>query len=258
MTLEEFFHENPKCALAFSGGTDSCYLLYAAIQCGCDVKAYYVNSPFQPAFELADANRLVAELGASLEVIEVDTLQEPKVQVNPENRCYYCKQLIFQNILERAKKDGYSVILDGTNASDQVSDRPGMKALEEMKVLSPLRLCGITKPQVRRRSKEANLFSWEKPSYACLATRIPAGQALFACDLERVEASEQALQKWGLRDFRVRMYRYGAEVAALEVEKSQWKMAKEGINEIRELLKTWFQDVVLEDNCRKAEKLEDL
>ncbi len=147
MTIEEFFQKYPRVAIAFSGGVDSAYLLYAAKQYAEAVTAYYVKSAFQPEFELADAKRLAAELGVELKVLLVDVLADSAVTDNPANRCYYCKRRIFTRIMESADLDGYSVLLDGTNASDDVSDRPGMKALAELQVLSPLRLCGLTKEE---------------------------------------------------------------------------------------------------------------
>lgn len=156
MTLKEFFEKYPKAAIAFSGGVDSSYLLNMGIQYGADVKAYYVKSQFQPEFEMEDAVRLGRQLNANMEIIHVNVLENEAVVKNPENRCYYCKQSIFGTILAKAAADGYTVILDGTNASDDAGDRPGMKALQEMKVLSPLRMCGLTKTEIRKRSKEAD------------------------------------------------------------------------------------------------------
>ena len=151
MTLAEFFQKNKKVALGFSGGVDSSYLLYAALQNGASVRAYYVKAAFQPEFELEDAKRLAKELGADMKILPVDVLQAKEVTANPANRCYYCKTKIFGTILAEAKKDGYSVLMDGTNASDDAGDRPGMKALQELKVCSPLRGCGTDKgrnPQI--------------------------------------------------------------------------------------------------------------
>ena len=143
MNLEAFFREHPKAALAFSGGVDSAYLLYAAKKYGAQVRAYYVRTDFQPQFEYDDALRLVRELGAEMVTLPLDVLEEPAIAENPSNRCYYCKRKLFSAIQEAARADGFHLLLDGTNASDQVSDRPGMKALEELSVLSPLRLCGL-------------------------------------------------------------------------------------------------------------------
>lgn len=140
MTLQEFFTEHPKAALGFSGGVDSSYLLYAGIKAGADIRPYFIKTAFQPEFELEDAKRLCAQLGAELHIIELDALANPDVVKNPANRCYYCKTGLFGTLQQRAKADGYTVLLDGTNASDDAGDRPGMKALTEMSVLSPLRL----------------------------------------------------------------------------------------------------------------------
>ena len=109
--LKAFFEENPKVALAFSGGVDSAYLLYAAVRFGADVRAYYVKTPFQPAFEYEDALRLAGELGAEMVTIHLDVLSDPAIAENPKNRCYFCKIRIFTAILEQAKADGYSLII---------------------------------------------------------------------------------------------------------------------------------------------------
>ena len=129
MTLEEFFRENPECALAFSGGTDSAFLLYAAKKYARRVRAYYVSSAFQPRFELDDARRLASELCAEMSVLKVDVLATEEVRTNPPDRCYHCKRAIFSAISAAARADGFTVLLDGTNASDNAGDRPGMRAL---------------------------------------------------------------------------------------------------------------------------------
>ena len=237
MTLQEFFEKNPKAAIAFSGGVDSSYLLQEGMRFGKDIKAYYVKSQFQPEFELADAKRLATELGANMQIIEVDVLQQEAVIQNPPNRCYYCKQAIFGTILAAAAADGYTVILDGTNASDDANDRPGMQALAEMLELSPLRLCGLTKDEIRKKSREAGLFTWEKPAYACLATRIPSGMQITGDLLTRVEGAEGALFAMGFKDFRVRVREGGA---LLQFHRTQMEEARARRAEITEKLKPWF------------------
>ena len=212
MELREFFERHPKCALAFSGGTDSALLLCEARRLGADVKAYFVKGPFQPQFELEDARRLAKELGAEMEVIETDVLALPEVAENGPRRCYYCKRAIFSLIFERARRDGYDTVIDGTNASDQVDDRPGMQAIAELGVLSPLRLCGITKAMVREMSAAAGLFTARKPSYACLATRVPTGTAITREALEKVERGEEALREMGFSDLRLRLEGTGARL----------------------------------------------
>ena len=237
MTLEDFFARHPRTALGFSGGTDSAYLLYAGLSLGADVRPYYIKTQFQPEFELADAKCLATELGANLQIIEVDVLQQEAVIQNPPNRCYYCKQAIFGTILAAAAADGYTVILDGTNASDDANDRPGMQALAELRVLSPLRLCGLTKDEIRRKSREAGLFTWDKPAYACLATRIPSGMQITGEFLTRVEGAEGALFAMGFTDFRVRVREGGA---LLQFHRAQMEEARARRAEITEKLKPWF------------------
>ena len=243
MTLEEFFRSVPKAALAFSGGTDSAFLMWAAKHYGCDLKAYYVNSAFQPEFELEDAQRLSEELSVPMKIVEKDILAVPEAAENGPRRCYYCKQAIFTALWEAARADGYTVLLDGTNASDDAADRPGMQALRELSVRSPLRECGITKPEIRRLSQEAGLFTWKKPAYACLATRIPAGTRIVDEDLKRVESAENMLAGLGFRDFRVRMYHGGAR---LQVTEEQLALALEKRLEIVSGLRELFPAVMLD------------
>lgn len=243
MTLNEFFAAHPKAALGFSGGVDSSYLLYAGLQAGADIRPYFIKTAFQPAFELEDAKKLCAQLGADLHVLELDALQNENVARNPENRCYYCKTMLFGTLQKQALLDGYTVLLDGTNASDDASDRPGMKALTELSVLSPLRLCGLTKPQIRELSLKAQLFTWDKPAYACLATRVPAGQPITPELLQKVEGAEGALFALGFTDFRVRIF-HGA--ARVQLKPSQMQQALTRRAEILENLRPYFDAVLLD------------
>ena len=243
MDLKEFFQAHPRAALAFSGGVDSTYLLWAALDCGADVKPYCVASPFQPAFEKAEAEALCARLGAELTVLPVDVLADPIVAANPPDRCYHCKNHILAAIRERAAQDGYTVLLDGTNASDDAGDRPGMRALREFGVLSPLRLCDLTKDEIRRRSREAGLPTWDKPAYACLATRVPTGTEITKELLARVEGAETALLGLGWRDFRVRVFH---DAARLQLPKAELARAAGEAEALRGALAPWFSTVLLD------------
>ena len=247
MTLEEFFHQNPRAALAFSGGVDSAYLLYAAGKYGAQVNAYYVHTAFQPAFELRDAQRLARELGAELKVLELDILEDETLVSNPANRCYFCKKRIFSAIREAALEDGFRLILDGTNASDSEADRPGIKALQELSVRSPLRECGLTKPEIRRLSKEAGLFTHDKPAYACLATRIPTGDAITPEKLARTEEAEGYLHGLGLRDFRVRTL---GNLARIQVTESDLETVLKNREVILSHLKKLYSGVMLDLEVR--------
>ena len=213
MELRDFFQECPKVALGFSGGVDSAYLLYAALDHGAQVRPYFIKTAFQPQFELEDARRLCAQLGVELTVLELDVLQIPGVVENPPDRCYHCKRALFGRLRQQAQADGYTVLIDGTNASDDAGDRPGMRALGELSVRSPLRECGISKAQVRALSKEAGLFTWDKPAYACLATRVPTREAITPETLRKVEAAEEALFSLGYSDLRVRVFHAGRQGA---------------------------------------------
>ena len=144
MTLKDFFIKYPKIAIAFSGGTDSAYLCYMAKKYAKEMTAIYVSTAFQPTFEKEDAIRFCKEYAIPLTILERDVLSQEAVVQNPANRCYYCKKVIFSEIQKKALELGFTCLADGTNASDDADDRPGMKALQEMKVLSPLRICGTS------------------------------------------------------------------------------------------------------------------
>lgn len=243
MELRDFFQECPKVALGFSGGVDSAYLLYAALDHGAQVRPYFIKTAFQPQFELEDARRLCAQLGVELTVVELDVLQIPGVAENPPDRCYHCKRALFGRLRQQAQADGYTVLIDGTNASDDAGDRPGMRALGELSVRSPLRECGITKAQVRALSKEAGLFTWDKPAYACLATRVPTGEAIAPETLRKVEAAEEALFSLGYSDLRVRVF-HGA--ARLQLPGQQLEQAAKEREAISQALSPWFDTVLLD------------
>lgn len=243
MTITDFFTRYPKVAIAFSGGVDSAFLLYVGKCAKADVTAYYVKTQFQPQFEYEDAKRLAEELAVPMKVIKLDILQDEIIKKNPDNRCYFCKQHIFSAILQAAKADGYELVADGTNASDDAADRPGMKALAELSVRSPLRECGLTKDEIRRLSKEAGLFTWDKLAYACLATRIKSGEPVTEEKLKITEAAEGFLTGLGFSDFRVRMI---GNMARLQVKKEQFALALEKKEEIVTELKNYYDAVMLD------------
>ena len=241
--MERFFKENPSAALGFSGGVDSSYLLYAGLRCGANIKAYYVNTAFQPEFELRDAYKAAKQIGTEITVIEMEVLSNKQVASNPANRCYYCKAAIFGTLRQQAAADGFSLVIDGTNASDDADDRPGMKALTELSVRSPLRESGITKDEIRRLSKEAGLFTWDKPAYACLATRIPPGREITPELLHQIEKAENALFKLGFTDFRVRVF---GEAARLQFPDEQMIEVLNKKADIKKVLKQYFKIILLD------------
>lgn len=187
-SLETFFARTPRFALAFSGGCDSSYLLAAARAAGCDVRAYLVRTAFQLPCELEDAKRVATERNVDLTIIDADVLVEDTLCANPPDRCYLCKTFIFSTILEHMHADGYEVLADGTNKSDDPAHRPGFRALAELGVVSPLRRAGMEKDDVRAASHELALFTADKPSFSCLAVHVPEGQLITAESLHEAAA----------------------------------------------------------------------
>ena len=252
MTLDEFAKKTPRAVLAFSGGSDSAFLLYMSRQLRVEWIPVYVKSAFQPAFELEDAKRLAEELKTELKVLTLDVLSDPDISHNPPERCYACKRWIMRTLQNWGEKNGFHTVIDGTNASDAYDDRPGMRALGELKIRSPLRLCGITKMDVRRYSREAGLFTWNKPSYACLATRIPTNEPITEEKLHRVETAENALRALGFRDFRLRT---SGNTAKLQVTEAQLYLAFTLREEVCDAVKPQFSEILLDLEPRTAEKL---
>lgn len=252
MTLVEFFRENPEGAVALSGGVDSAYLLYAAARFCRRTAAYFVKTAFQPGFELADAQAAAAHAGVPLRVLELDVLSVPEIAGNPPDRCYYCKQALFSAMARAAAQDGLPQIFDGSNASDDADSRPGMRALRELRVRSPLRECGIAKGEVRALAREAGIAVWDKPSYACLATRVPSGTAITQTDLARVEQGEAAVAAMGFTDFRLRLR---GEGALLQVRGEQLRRAEELLDEIKRGLSGDFSPLELDPSPRPAREV---
>lgn len=186
--LQEFFKQHLRVALAYSGGTDSAYLLSCAKACGAEIYPYRVVSVFQYPFETVDADLVSAQVDVPYTTLNVDVLSDENIAANPWNRCYFCKKRIFSTILSQARAEhGIDVLIDGTNASDDPDNRPGFKALAELGVLSPLRLAGLTKEDVRRYSAQMGLITAEKPSVSCRATAVPTDTPLTQAVLEAIE-----------------------------------------------------------------------
>lgn len=182
--LGDFLARTPRVAVAFSGGTDSAYLLAAAQRAGCAVGAYLMETAFQAPFELADARQVADRLGVPLRVVSADVLERADICANPPDRCYLCKGLIFGALREAAAADGFPVLADGTNASDDPARRPGFRALAEHGVVSPLRRAAMTKADVRAASRELGLPTADKPRFSCLAVHVPKGQPITQASLD--------------------------------------------------------------------------
>lgn len=247
--LSEYLKRHRKLAIAFSGGVDSAYLTYAARMCGIESAAYFVKTEFQPEFELADAVSFSRQYDIDLRVIRLSVLGERNVTKNASDRCYHCKKVIFKSILEACLKDGFSLLADGSNFDDKAEERPGMRAISELNVISPLRECGLTKLQIRRYSKAAGLFTFDKPSYSCLATRIMDNAKITQDKLLLIDAVEQELFGMGFSDFRARLYGDGL---LLQFTGEQLPHAKNELSSIKEKLMAYSTDITIDDTPRKG------
>lgn len=217
--------------IAFSGGVDSSLLLLAAREAlGSRTLAVSVISPFLPERERDEAARLDREIGelASQHVadesfmhmfLEIDPLAEPALAANDVERCYYCKDLILARLVEVAREEGLSHVLEGSNWDDRSDYRPGARAVREHGVRSPLRDAELTKSEIRALARAKGLSNWDKPAMACLASRIPYGTPLTRECLARIDRAEEMLLQHGFRQFRVRDHGVVAriEVAPAEI-----------------------------------------
>lgn len=193
MTLEEFFMKYKKVALAYSGGIDSSYLLYMAKKYNVDVTAYFVKTEFQPNFAMKDCLRFAKKVDADLKIIAQNIIDNSDIVNNSSNRCYFCKKYFMNLIKTKAKEDGYEILIDGTNFSDDEHDRPGIKALKEMNILSPLRMCGCTQKDIIKLAIKEGLNIENKKSYSCLASRICRGEKITKKLLSNIEKTEAYL-----------------------------------------------------------------
>jgi pyridinium-3,5-biscarboxylic acid mononucleotide sulfurtransferase len=202
-------------AIAYSGGVDSTFLAWLAVNhLEGEPLVMLGVSPLVSARERVEALRVAQQLGFAVAELHLDLFAEDEVLANPPNRCYVCKKRLFAEMLRKAQGLGYPRLVDGTNADDLQQHRPGLRALQELAILSPLALASLAKAEVRELSRLAGLPTWNKPSQACLATRIPYGVRITRELLARIELAEEVLVKLGCAQVRVRVH---DQLARIEV-----------------------------------------
>lgn len=218
--LKAYIQNLGSVAIAFSGGVDSTFLAYVAKEAlGDQAMAITLDSPYIPRWELKESIELASAIGIRHKIIRMNEIPKD-IAYNPNNRCYLCKKIIFSRIMKAAKSFGVAYVVDGSNFDDTKDYRPGMVALKELEVKSPLLATKWTKEEIRYASLMAELPTHNKPAYACLLTRIPYDTLITASALKMIEQSEVFMMSLGFKAVRVRCH---GDLARIEVDRQDRK-----------------------------------
>ncbi|PAE25730.1 MULTISPECIES: ATP-dependent sacrificial sulfur transferase LarE [Bacillaceae] len=234
--LKEILSKMERIIIAFSGGVDSTYLLKVALDTlgKENVLAITADSESFPPSELEETIRIANAIDAPHQIIKMSELSIPGYSENDSNRCYYCKKGLFENLYPIMIEKGYHNLTFGLIKDDLGEHRPGVKAAIEKNVRGPLAEADITKEDIRIRSKELGLDTWDKPSLACLSSRIAYGEKITIEKLRKVDEAEQFIKGFGIKQVRVRVHN---EIARIEVDPSDMNELLKYHKEISEQLK---------------------
>jgi len=254
--LKDYLKNLKKVCVAYSGGLDSSFLLKVSYDVLKEnLISVTIKTQFQKKSEIEFAKKFADEIGVKSYIIELDILNDEKIYKNPVDRCYYCKYEIFSEIKSFSKKDGFEIVVEGSNLSDLEDYRPGMRALRELNIKSPFLEIGFNKEEIREISKNLGLPTFDKMPESCLATRIPYGKKIERSLLEKIEEGEDFIKNLGFKLVRLRDMGDSVKIEVLKEEIEKLISHREKI--IENLKNLGYKNVILDLEGYKIKKREE-